>query len=71
VGRKSPNSLYVEALGTYGEGDRFDHQSAVGFIKLAGLPLRTYAQINWPQLTGDQLLRITAPKTATGSESEE
>jgi argininosuccinate synthase len=71
VGRKSPNSLYVEALGTYGAGDLFDHDAAVGFISIAGLPLRTYAQINWPQLSGDQLLRITAPSTPNDETEKE
>jgi argininosuccinate synthase len=68
VGRKSPNSLYVEAQSTYGAGDLFDHDAAVGFISLAGLPLRTYAQVNWPQLTGDQLLRITSGQTESPAE---
>jgi argininosuccinate synthase len=71
VGRQSPNSLYVEALGTYGAGDLFDHDAAVGFISIAGLPLRTYAQINWPQLSGDQLLRITAPSTPNDETEKE
>lgn len=62
VGRKSDNSLYVEAISTYGAGDQFDHSAAVGFISIAGLPLRTYAKINWPQLTGDQILKLTAPE---------
>jgi len=37
VGRKAENSLYNEALATYGEGDLFDHAAAVGFIKVAGM----------------------------------
>jgi argininosuccinate synthase len=71
VGRKSPNSLYVEALGTYGSGDLFDHNAAVGFISLAGLPLRTYAQVNWPQLSGDQILKLTAPLSGDEDTAEE
>jgi argininosuccinate synthase len=43
VGRRSPNSLYDRALATYDEGDAFDHASAVGFISIFGLPLRTEA----------------------------
>jgi argininosuccinate synthase len=43
VGRRSPLSLYDKALATYDEGDAFDHQSAVGFIEIFGLPLRTEA----------------------------
>ncbi|MGA9286907.1 MAG: argininosuccinate synthase, partial [Anaerobacillus sp.] len=38
VGRKSENSLYNEQLATYLKGDLFDHEAAVGFIKLWGLP---------------------------------
>lgn len=36
VARRSPNSLYDEALATYGEGDAFDHDAAQGFIELFG-----------------------------------
>jgi len=38
VGRKSPFSLYDEALVTYQTGDVFDHTSAKGFIYVWGLP---------------------------------
>lgn len=38
VGRKSPYSLYSEALATYSEGDQFDHTKAEGFLKIWGLP---------------------------------
>ena len=37
-GRKSPNSLYNEKLATYSKEDEFNHNSAVGFIELWGLP---------------------------------
>ncbi|HYK95806.1 MAG TPA: argininosuccinate synthase [Candidatus Dormibacteraeota bacterium] len=43
AGRRSPSSLYDRALATYDEGDAFDHASAVGFISIFGLPLRTEA----------------------------
>ena len=43
AGRRSPNSLYDRALATYDAGDAFDHASAVGFISIFGLPLRTEA----------------------------
>ena len=46
VGRRSANSLYDGSLATYGSGDTFSHQSAVGFIKLWGLPLEVWAQKN-------------------------
>ncbi|MFL6561235.1 MAG: argininosuccinate synthase, partial [Bacillus sp. (in: firmicutes)] len=40
VGRKSPYSLYNEELATYSKGDAFDHNAAVGFIKIWGLPTK-------------------------------
>ncbi len=43
VGRRSPLSLYDRNLATYDVGDAFDHASAVGFIEIFGLPLRTEA----------------------------
>jgi argininosuccinate synthase len=43
VGRRSPLSLYDKNLATYEAGDAFDHASAVGFIEIFGLPLRTEA----------------------------
>ncbi len=41
VGRRSPASLYDTGLATYEAGDRFDHEAAVGFISLFGLPHAT------------------------------
>ncbi|WP_457600977.1 argininosuccinate synthase [Hydrogenivirga sp.] len=40
VGRKSPNSLYVEDLATYSEKDTFDHLAGKHFTKVWGLPLK-------------------------------
>jgi argininosuccinate synthase len=45
-GRKSANSLYNLELATYAKEDAFDHQAAIGFIKLWGLPLQVYSQVN-------------------------
>lgn len=45
VGRKSPYSLYSQALATYGKGDIFDQKLAKGFIELLGLPLKLKAKI--------------------------
>ena len=45
VGRSSLYSLYRPKLATYSAGDQFDHQAAVGFIKLVGLPVRTQAEV--------------------------
>lgn len=44
VGRRSPHSLYVENLATYGDNDEFSHASAVGFIQLWGLPMEVAAR---------------------------
>ncbi|MFP5110510.1 argininosuccinate synthase [Neobacillus sp. C211] len=46
VGRKSPYSLYNEELATYSKGDAFDHNAAVGFIKIWGLPTKVYSEVN-------------------------
>ena len=43
AGRRSPLSLYERRLATYDADDAFDHASAVGFIEIFGLPLRTEA----------------------------
>ena len=40
VARRSSNSLYDEALATYGDGDAFDHDAAQGFIQLFGQSAR-------------------------------
>ena len=51
IGRSSPHSLYRPRLATYSAGDQFDHQAAVGFIKLVGLPLRTQAEVQGSAVT--------------------
>jgi argininosuccinate synthase len=45
LGRRSPYSLYDEGLATYSDGDTFDRQAAVGFLKLYGLPYRTWGKV--------------------------
>jgi argininosuccinate synthase len=45
-GRKSEYSLYDEKLATYTAEDEFDHQAAVGFISLFGLPTKVYSMVN-------------------------
>ena len=44
VGRRSPYSLYDFELATYGEEDRFDRDSAKGFIDIYGLYLESWAR---------------------------
>jgi len=46
IGRASPHSLYVKKLATYDSSDQFDHQAAIGFIKLWGLPTEVYHKVN-------------------------
>ncbi|MRX72464.1 argininosuccinate synthase [Bacillus lacus] len=54
VGRRSANSLYNEELATYSKGDAFDHNAAVGFIKLWGLPTKVYSQANKQEVLQEQ-----------------
>jgi argininosuccinate synthase len=44
TGKKSPRSLYSYALATYDRGDQYDQGSAVGFIKIWGLPVSQQAR---------------------------
>ena len=72
VGRKSPHALYDTSLATYDEGDTFDHEAAVGFIKLWGLPVETAAK-RGPSPITTSARRTPHPMTPTpatlGSES--
>jgi argininosuccinate synthase len=45
AGRESAYSLYQAKLATYTSEDQFDHRSSEGFIKIYGLPLKTYHQV--------------------------
>lgn len=44
-GRTSAYSLYDPALATYTAEDQFDHAASEGFIKIYGLPLKTYNRV--------------------------
>jgi argininosuccinate synthase len=46
AGRSSPYSLYNAKLATYTAEDTFDHKASAGFIKIYGLPVRTYHQVH-------------------------
>ncbi|SDW44750.1 argininosuccinate synthase [Marininema mesophilum] len=46
TGRKSVHSLYNEGLATYTPDDTFNHDAAVGFIQLWGLPTEVNAKVN-------------------------
>lgn len=50
-GRKSPYSLYDEKLATYTSDDEFDHNAAVGFIKLWGLPTKVQSIVQNKKVT--------------------
>ena len=41
-GMKAAKTIYRHYLATHSEGDAFDHSAAVGFIKIWGLPVRTW-----------------------------
>ncbi len=45
AGRTSPHSLYNAKLATYTKEDQFDHKASEGFIKIFGLPVKTYHQV--------------------------
>ncbi|MBB6451874.1 argininosuccinate synthase [Salirhabdus euzebyi] len=45
IGRESAHSLYDFDLATYKSEDSFDHESALGFIKLWGLPTKVYSSV--------------------------
>jgi len=46
VGVKAEQSLYVETMATYSEGDAFDHEAAAGFIKIWGLPVKLWRTVH-------------------------
>jgi len=48
VGTRSPFSLYDLSLATYGGGDAFDQSDARGYVRLAGLPLKVWAEKQGP-----------------------
>lgn len=47
AGRSSPRSLYQAKLATYTEEDQFDHKASEGFIKIYGLPVKTFHQVQY------------------------
>lgn len=46
LGRNSVFSLYNKELATYTSEDAFDHKASEGFIKIYGLPYKTYYSVN-------------------------
>jgi argininosuccinate synthase len=60
AGRTAERSLYSPSLATYTKADTFDHQASAGFIKIYGLPVKTYHQVNrnCVHKTIDQLVKV-------------
>jgi argininosuccinate synthase len=71
VGRRSPNSLYQHALATYERGDTFNHASALGFIELWGLPVKTQAQIQLLPALHSGLAELPGISNAAAPQLEE
>ena len=59
IGRQSDQSLYDLDLATYDAGDAFDHDAALGFIKLWGLPTKVHAAVNKQKQDGKTIDAIT------------
>ncbi|HKE73488.1 MAG TPA: argininosuccinate synthase [Acidimicrobiales bacterium] len=45
TGRRSPHSLYDYSLATYDSADSFRHEDSEGFVRLWGLGIQTWAQV--------------------------
>ncbi|MFP7495048.1 argininosuccinate synthase [Terribacillus saccharophilus] len=61
VGRESAESLYSFDLATYKPEDKFDHDAALGFIQLWGLPTKVQAEVARKQIVqteASSLLKI-------------
>ena len=62
AGRTSPNSLYDTKLATYTTEDTFDHQASVGFIKIYGLPVKTFYRVNKPGKFAEKAKKLVKRK---------
>jgi len=62
TGMSSKYSLYNAKLATYTEEDTFDHSASEGFIKVFGLPVRTFHQVH---RNGEA--HVSEPLAKTGS----
>jgi argininosuccinate synthase len=54
--RESPYSLYDKGMATYDKDDQFNHMSAVGFIELFGLEMKTHAIVTKNQSKNEALV---------------
>ena len=51
AGVKSPNSLYMEEIATFGDShDLYSHKDSAGFINLLGLPMKVKAMVDQGKL---------------------
>ncbi|MFD1019891.1 argininosuccinate synthase [Thalassobacillus hwangdonensis] len=58
IGRQSAQSLYDFDLATYKKEDAFDHEAALGFIKLWGLPTKVHASVNKEEQAGSAMQKV-------------
>jgi argininosuccinate synthase len=68
VGRKSPRSLYSYELATYDRGDQYDHDNAVGFIKIWGLPVAQQARAQL-LAEGEQPFQLSSAEESEGGDT--
>ncbi|MFZ4519724.1 MAG: argininosuccinate synthase [Microthrixaceae bacterium] len=52
VGRRAPRSLYDYGLATYDAADRFRHADSEGFVRLWGLGVQTWSDVQGPGAEG-------------------
>ncbi len=45
AGRRSPNSLYEEAIASMEGGGSYDQTDAEGFLRIVGLPIRVQGRV--------------------------
>lgn len=62
AGRSSPHSLYNPKLATYSEEDQFDHKASEGFIKIFGLPIKTFHRVTRRNSSQKSLRKIFRTK---------
>lgn len=67
VARSSPYSLYDPSLATYTAEDRFDHKASEGFIKIYGLPLKTYNRVAQKQAADQQVAMCENTQPSNGN----
>lgn len=67
-GMKSDSAIYRYDLATYSEGDAFDHTASVGFIKVWGLPIKTWTQTHGRDT--ESLASVSVKKIEGGAEAK-